>query len=267
MPVQPSPAVQRAARVLKVLSDDPAREWGLTELARTLNSHPASCHTILLALIEAGMVRRRGVRATFQLGPTLVPLGERARRSIGIVELAEPELMALRDRYGATAMLGMVSNSTIIAVSVFPAPQPLGYGIVPDMAVPFKAPIGSLYVAWESEEIVDAWIRRSRPELPSTRERTLRSDLEVIRARGWSATTRSVGLFGLSAYREVRNRDLQGDLLLVGLSAPVLDRDGAVACSLALITFSERIPGTRVPEMAGQLLKAAERLSGRCDPR
>jgi DNA-binding IclR family transcriptional regulator len=267
MPVQPSPAVQRAALVLNTLADDPERDWGLTELARTLDSHPASCHTVLLALVEAGMVQRRGTRATFRLGPALVPLGERAQRAIGIVELAEPELTALRDRYGATAMLGMVSDSTIIAVSVFPAPQPLGYGIVPDMAVPFKAPIGSLYVAWESEETIDAWIRRSRPEIPSTRERTLKSDLGVIRARGWSATTRSDGQRGLSAYREVRNRDLEGDLLLVGISAPVLDRNGAVACSLALSTFSERVPGIRLLEMAGELMKSAQRLSGRCDPR
>jgi DNA-binding IclR family transcriptional regulator len=261
MPVQPSPAVQRAARLLKVLADDPEREWSLTDLARALGSHPASCHTVVLALVEAGMVQRRGARTTFRLGPALIALGERARKTIGMVELAEPELIALRDRYGATAMLGMVSETAIIAVSVFPAPQPLGYGIVPDMAVPFKAPIGSLYVAWDSKEAIDAWIDRSRSELPASRERTLRSDLGVIRDRGWSATTREDGHFGLSAYREVRDRDLKGDLLLVGISAPVLDRNGAVAFSLALSTLPERVPGTRVLEMADQLTKAAESLS------
>jgi DNA-binding IclR family transcriptional regulator len=247
-------------RLLAVLANDPEREWSLSDLARSLGCHPASCHTVALALVEAGMVQRRAARGAFRLGPALIPLGQRARRSIGLVELAEPELTALRDRYSATSMLGMVSDSTIIAVSVFPAPQPFGYGVVPNVAVPFKAPIGPLYVAWDSEENIEAWIARSRPDLSRARERTLRSDLRVIRSRGWSATTQSEGRRSVSAYREVQDGDLEGDLLLVGISAPVFDDHGAVACSLALSTFPERIPGSLVVEMAETLLEAAQRL-------
>jgi DNA-binding IclR family transcriptional regulator len=215
---------------------------------------------VALALVEAGMVQRRGARGAFRLGPALIPLGQRARTSIGLVELAEPELIALRDRYTATSMLGMVSDSTIIAVSVFAAPQPFGYGVVPNIAVPFRAPIGPLYIAWDSEQNIEAWIDRSSPDLSRGRKRTLRSDLTVIRSRGWSATTQAEGQRGVSAYREVRDRDLEADLLLVGVSAPVFDDHGKVACSLALSTFPERIPGSLVVEMAGTLVEAATRL-------
>jgi DNA-binding IclR family transcriptional regulator len=267
MPVQPSPAVTRAAELLKVLGDHPEREWSLTGLARALDSHPASCQTVALALVEAGLIQRGGTRGTYRLGPALIPLGERARQAIGVVEMARPELLALRDRYGTTAMLGMVSDSAIFAVSVFAVPQPLGYGIVPDMAVPFKAPIGSLYVAWESEATLAAWIDRSGSGLSRSRERTLRSDLALIRARGWSATTRSEGPLGLSSYREVKDEDLTEDLLLVGISAPVFDRNGSVACSLALITFPERVAGARVLEMAEELVHAGKRLGERSHPK
>jgi DNA-binding IclR family transcriptional regulator len=261
MPVQPSPAVTRAADLLKTMADDPEREWSLTDLARALDMHPSSCQTVTLALVEAGLLQRRGVRGTYRLGPALVPLGERARKALGVVELAQPELMTLRERYDTTAILGMVSDSAIIAVSVLPAPQPLGYGIVPDMAVPFKAPIGSVYVAWESETEIDGWINRSSSTLTRSRQRGLRADLGLIRERGWSATIRSDGQRGPSSYREVNDRDLRHDLLLVGISAPVFDGNGSVACSLALITFTERVSGSRVLEMARALTQAAIGLS------
>jgi len=260
MPVQPSPAVLRAIEMLRIVAQEPEHEWTLSELSRAVDAHPASCQTIVLALVQSGVLLRSAARSTYDLGPTLIALGERARRSIDLVDLAEPELIRLRDRYDTTSMLGVVSGANIVAASVWPAPQPMGYGVVPNMAVPFRAPIGSVYVAWESAENIDAWLRRGHPEVTATRARALRSDLALVRARGWSATLRLPTEKGATAYREVGDVDMDDDFVLIGVSAPVRRSRGEMACSLALSTFPERVSGRQLLAMASDLKDTADRL-------
>src|SRR5580658_2298945 len=213
MPVQPSPAVRRAIEMLRIVAEDPEQEWTLSQLSRAIEVHPASCQTIVLALVQGGVLQRRRARSTYNLGPTLIALGDRARRSIDLVKLAEPELITLRDRHDATSMLGMVSGASIIATSVWPAHQLMGFGVVPYMSVPFQAPFGTVYVAWDSAESIDAWLRRGQPEITATRVRALRSDLALVRARGWSATLRTEK--GASGFQEVGDVGLDDDLPLV----------------------------------------------------
>lgn len=258
MPVQPSPAVLRAIEMLRIVAEDPERGWTLSELSRAVDAHPSSCQTIVLALVQGGVLQRRVARSTYNLGPTLIALGDRARRSIDLLELAEPELITLRDRYDASSMLGMVSGASIIATSVWPARQPMGFGVVPYLATPFRAPYGLVYVAWDSAESIDAWLRRGQPEITATRIRALRSDLALVRARGWSATLRTGK--GASGFREVGDVGLDDDLPLVGVSAPVMRNRAEVQCSLALTMFQERVSGRRLIAMALDLKDAADRL-------
>jgi DNA-binding IclR family transcriptional regulator len=245
--------------MLRIVAGDPEREWTLSELSRAIDVHPASCQTILLALVQGGVLQRRGTRPIYSLGPMLTALGDRARGSIDIVKLVEPELTALRDRHNATAFLGMVSGASIVATSVWPAHQPMGYGVVPYMAVPFRAPIGSVYVAWDSAESIEAWLRRGQPEITATRARALRSDLAVIRARGWSATLRTEK--GANGFREVGEEvGRNDDFPLLAVSAPVRRNGDEITSSLALTMFPERVSGRRLLAMARDLTSAADRV-------
>ena len=52
MPLEPSPAVLRAADVLEQLAGQPGRSFSVAELAREIDIPRATCHTVLLALLS-----------------------------------------------------------------------------------------------------------------------------------------------------------------------------------------------------------------------
>jgi DNA-binding IclR family transcriptional regulator len=213
-----------------------------------------------MALIDSGLLVRERTNSTFHLGPALIALGDRARKSIDILELAEAELETLRDRHQATAMLGMASGTSIIAALVKPFNQPMGYGVVPNMAVPLRAPIGSIYVAWSSASQIDEWLRRGSGDVDRARARTLKSDLALVRERGWSATVRRRSRADTTSYFELREFSPNDEIPLIGISAAVRTHNGEVVCSLALSTFPDRVRGTELLTMAEDLLAASARL-------
>lgn len=70
---QGAPAVHRAARVLRILADQPGRDIPLTELAELLDAAKSSTLAVCVALEEARLVRRS--ESGYQLGRTTVELG------------------------------------------------------------------------------------------------------------------------------------------------------------------------------------------------
>ena len=101
MPVQPSPIAARVARVLKVLASQPSTAFSLSELARQTDMNRASCQTLLLGLTAEGLVRRHEGGPTYQLGPALIQIGEAARDSLDVIELARPDAWLDNDRDSA----------------------------------------------------------------------------------------------------------------------------------------------------------------------
>ena len=89
MSVQPSRAVERAARVLKVLAAEPDGELALSEIARRVEVHRSSCQTLVLALGAEGLVTRHGGASgpTYRLGPALLELAEAARAAVDAIDL------------------------------------------------------------------------------------------------------------------------------------------------------------------------------------
>ncbi len=189
MAVRPSPSVRRVASVLVRLASEPARDFSLSELARELGLSKASCHSLLLALVSDGLVTRRERARTYQLGPSLVYLGDAARSALVAGQHAIPELQALRDELGVTAVLGVNTPTDVLITAAVPAEHPLGLTIVPGTRNPLRAPMGSIYVAWSTEEVVAAWLDRGAAQGTLDRDRARRG-VAAIRARGWSATVR-----------------------------------------------------------------------------
>jgi DNA-binding IclR family transcriptional regulator len=260
VPVQPSPAVLRAAKMLRAVAEEPERGWTLSELSRAVGSYPSTCQTVVMALIDGGLLVRERTGANFRLGPVLIALGDRARKAINMIDLAETELTTLRDRHRATAMLGMVSGTSIITTVVKPFDHPLGYGVVPNMAVPLRAPIGSIYVAWSPSAEIDGWLQRGSPDVDHARARTLKSDLALVRERGWSATVRRRDRTDAMSYLELREFSPEDEIPLIGISAAVKSGDGEVVYSLALSTFPDLVSGVELLAMAEDLLAASARL-------
>jgi DNA-binding IclR family transcriptional regulator len=263
MPVQPSPAVVRAAQVLRALAEQPGQALSLAELARNCNLHRSSCQTVLLALSAEGLVTRDDPGPTYRLGPLLVELGRAAAADRDLLALAEVELIQLRERFGVSALAGTMSGGSIVISAAQPVSDQFGHSVVAGSRIALRAPIGCVYVAWAAESTVREWLERASPPLSASIQRSLRDDLEMIRRRGWSATiSRAEGTRGRRPRTgEPTDEDLRrGRLTVVGLSAPVFDERGEFACSIALAGFGDEVRGREIRDIGGDLVAAARRV-------
>jgi DNA-binding IclR family transcriptional regulator len=264
MAVQSCRSVQRAAQILKVMAAEPMTEFSLSQLARRIDVHRSTCQTLMLALSAEGLVRRRAPDATYRLGATLLELGEAARASLGVVDVADHELVRLRDEFGASAIAGVVAGDTIVIAASHPVMHPFGYTVTAGTRLPLHAPLGTIYVAWSDDATVEAWLSRGESSGSAVdRARTIR-ELETVRNRGWSATVRpfeeSGG--GRASTREATDDDLDRDRLsTVGISAPVWDERGALACSIALAAFPSDLEGKRVRQIGAAVAETAQAIT------
>jgi DNA-binding IclR family transcriptional regulator len=276
MPVRPSPSVRRAASVLMLLASEPARDFSLTEVARQLGLSKASCQSLLLALVSDGLVTRRERARSYQLGPSLVYLGDTARSALVAVDLATPELESLRNDLGITAVLGASTPSEMLITSVASADHPLGLTVVPGTRNPLRAPLGSIYVAWSSPAVVAAWFERGAAHGGADdRDRHLRG-LAAIRARGYSATVRRFVPAPAGpapdpalVLRPGRMQEIHDELVwdevgdghacpVLGMGAPVFGRTGDLVCVIGIANPPHELTLPEV-EAIGDRLRAASR--------
>ena len=207
---------------------------------------------------------RQNPQATYRLGPALLALGEAARNSLDVIDLADAELIRLRDQFGACAMAGSAMGDTVLILSAHQVPHPLGYTVTAGTRIPLKAPTGPIYVAWESTEAIAGWCDRSDRPLSKARRREIAEDLSRIRQRGWSATVRQLAPAGVgkSPFHEFREADsAMGPSTVTGISAPVWDRQGKLACTLALTAFPADLDARTITEIAEALRQAAARVT------
>jgi DNA-binding IclR family transcriptional regulator len=258
VPAVASPTVTRAAHLLKALAAAPEPALPLSEIARRVDLNRASCQTLLLALVAEGLVTRAEPGPTYRLGPGLIHLGDAARSSLDVTELASPHLDALHQRFGATSMAGVPSGGEIVVTAVRAAPHPFGLTVVTGGRTPLWAPIGPIYLAWASTADVDAWIDRADPPLGRTRAAGARRALAQIRARGYSVTIRGPrranGALDLEELVDERHDDA---VRVVGISAAAWDASGRLACSLALTGFAGSMTRREIAEAGDAVCDAA----------
>jgi DNA-binding IclR family transcriptional regulator len=262
--VQTSRSVERAARILKVMAAEPDTEFSLSQLARRVEVHRSTCQTLMLALTAEGLVRRREPGATYRLGAALLELGEAARAALGVVDVADRELVRLRDEFGASAMAGAVAGDTIVILAAHPVVHPFGYTVTTGTRLPLRAPVGTLYVAWSDLAAVDAWLDRGDLTASAPARAASLRELETVRRRGWSATVRPFGEIGAgrASIREATDDDLESDRLsVIGISAPVWDKGRTLACSIALATFPTDLDGRRVQHIGAAVLQTARAIT------
>jgi DNA-binding IclR family transcriptional regulator len=256
---------------LKVLADDPAGGLSLSELARRIGAGRASCQTILLAMVDEGVVRRIEPGPTYALGAALVPIGEAARTSMAVIDVAAAELGALRDRFEATAIVSAASGDEIVVLASRAYAHPHGYSVPSGTRLRLAAPVGPIYVAWAAEAEVARWLDGAERPLSAGQRSRARADLGAIRERGWSATVRMPSATGsdAAAVGELTDREagrLRGRKLpVIGISAPVWQTGDAPACAIALTAFARDLSLREIKALASSVKAAADRVTTQVD--
>jgi DNA-binding IclR family transcriptional regulator len=289
MPIKPSPAVLRAADVLDFLARRPREPQSLSEIARGTAISKATCHGLLLGLVEAGLVARHDASRRYGLGPLLISLGRAAEAAHDVAELALPEMEALSRALLLPILAAAQAGGRLIVVAATASPRPFSVALPLGQSVPCIPPLGAAHVAWSPASEIDAWIARApAPVGPVERSALLRA-LELIRSVGFSVTldssvreelgdavamleahpeaddvrARRDALIGQLAHADYLLEHLDEDRTyrVTQMSAPVFDHSGEVVLTLVATAIGVELGLSGVLSHGGALRAAADRVT------
>jgi DNA-binding IclR family transcriptional regulator len=284
MAVMPSASADRTGRLLLYLGTHDDSEFTLTDLAHRVGINTTTCQSTLLALVQHGLVTRNERSKTYSLGPAAYALGDRDQAGRALVRIARAELDALTNDLAIESVATITANDRIIVVARVLRAEPFGLSLRVGQTAPFVPPLGTVHIAWSSDEAIDAWIRRAGTDVdPDDLERYRRA-VTAVRERGYSATLdestrerfhRQLERLAdrptdttLIASRDQLLRELgRAEYQLLELeasatyrvnqvSAPVFGPDRTVVMALGLMT-QEELPAAEIPDLAGAVITRA----------
>ncbi len=289
MVARPSPQTDRVIAVVRLLSAHPEEGFSISEIARRLQLHKATCYPMISALANNGWLERDPATKHYRLGPALIAVGEAAGRSVPATAWARPALLELSERFGVTCAAfartagdGTVEQATLAdqVWDVRSTVPPLRIG----QRIPLRAPFGAVFVAWADETTVDAWAagsddlhrRRYADALAAVRERGFAVELrtapeERMRADFPGATRPDDGVAPSVAAVEQLVDELADEpeflplrfepgrsYAVSTLNAPVFDQVGGVCLGLTLLGFGPTLDAERIAETGRHLRRAAD---------
>ncbi|HEX4864009.1 MAG TPA: helix-turn-helix domain-containing protein [Acidimicrobiales bacterium] len=280
MPLSPSPAVVRAADVLRHLASDPTQRFTVSQLARRIGVPRATCDTLLLGLAAGGFVRRDPARR-YELGPACIVVGDAARAANPALTAAAQHAEVLaREQQGVAAVSIRVSEETRIA-GVFDYAPALALRVRVGEAIRLVPPFGAVYIAWDDEDGVDQWLRRADPPLTQAELSYYRSALQVIRRDGFSAThvpprqasalehltddnrqtvrrarDKAAGRLAHSEYL-VAQLERADTVRIAQISAPVFEPDGAIGAAIMMLGPAHDLTAADVRTLGDRVANAA----------
>ena len=107
------PGLSRGLELLEAFSPERAT-LTLSELSRAIGLSRSSAYRLVYTLAELGYLVRDAESKAYSLGPRVLRLGFTYLAAQDMVDLARPQLEALRDRTNASAHLGILDGSEIV---------------------------------------------------------------------------------------------------------------------------------------------------------
>lgn len=269
-------AVRRVVAILNFFIDHPGQTFSLAELVRALKLGRATCLGLVSGLVESGYLYKTNDK-TYLLGPRLLAASDAVRESSSPMTVAQPEMRALADQYGAVASAAFREGTESIVRERASAASHVGYTIPRGLRWPLSPDVAGIFFVWSDASEVDAWLAEFDPP-PSPRQiEIMQGTIQFVRSHGFAFAVRSdenssdvppIELYG----RNNVHRHMLFSACIdpnenydVGIiQAPVYDRR-SVAFVLSVQGFSSPRSGREVIEMGENIRDAAERISSFMD--
>lgn len=202
--------VSRSAQILRMFGSD-RTEVRINDVAEELGIGRTSAHRYLQSLASEGFLQRINDN-DYRPGPLIMGIAASMLTGPKIIDIAEPLLATLAERTAQTAVLGLWTGSSAVAVA---SKEPAGKSV--NMTVRIGAPLGPQsaqglgFLAWGS---------------PAARERILAglgpdraaAERKLAEATAAGYTTSEAVIEGVAA-----------------IAAPVFDAGGSIVATLALV--------------------------------
>lgn len=217
-----------------------------SEIAKELDLPRTSVFRIMKTLEEEGMVRAVG--KGYVMGHRLINLGLQVVSQIPERDLCVPVLHALTEQTQESSHFAILSGSNSLLIEVCDSPHALRVasrpGTLADMHCSASGKCMLAYASDEArEDLLDRITFTKRTERTHTCKESLIPEFDEIRRRGYA----------------VDDVEYNDHVRCVG--APVFNALGQVVGVVGMTAARSRFPKSRVPEVAKQVIAAANDLS------
>jgi IclR family KDG regulon transcriptional repressor len=244
--------IRSVAKVLDILEYLAAerRPVGASEVARAVGFHVSTTHRLLRTLAARGYVEQHDALRRFVLGPQLLALGNAYAGGESLVQIARPELEALRDAFGETLHLGVYRDGDVIEVASASGNQAVSVSLGAGRRDPAHCTaLGKVLLGGLSAEALHAFFARG--PLERVTPQTLTRKAQVVRA---IETARRVGY-------ATDEEELAADLCCIGV--PIRDAGGRLIAAMSIAMPKSRFRNGRIGEWVKALSAAAARIGER----
>lgn len=287
MPINPSPAVQRAGQVLWYLAEHPSETHTVAQLSRVLGIPRATCDSILQALTQQGFVSRRDRELGYELGASCLALASAAQAANTVLSVANRQADQLARDLGGSVVVSTVIAGEARAVAVFDrAPSTMLRARV-GQAIPMAPPFGVVFAAWDAAAS-ERWLAAGGTQSDPADVERWKQSLLFARRHGYSfsvyappagprfgqvlddlvlapdsepdrrARDELIERLRHSEYLATRV-DHDAEVQLIQVSAPVFDANGVVTASIMVLGSLRPMRGEELEALAGRVVQAADR--------
>jgi DNA-binding IclR family transcriptional regulator len=254
-----SAPTERVLDVIELLSHPENAQMRFSDVVRELNLSQATAHAILKTLTDRGWINRDPVGKTFSLGPALSLIASRLDNARPLAHLAREAARRLATEVDVPASVIERAGDDLV-ITAFEQPKGGAISASPNERIPYTAPFGVAFAAWDTTEAQQAWIERAGAD-DAALHRQLTDVLTQTRERGydidWMTPALAQAAHALGALSEhalpINMRSIIDQLRIeftsaaltshvdrraarpvATISAPVLDKAGHVQLILGL---------------------------------
>jgi DNA-binding IclR family transcriptional regulator len=287
-----SPSVDRAIQILDFLTMHPGRGFTVSEISRRLRISKSTARGVLGSLTARALLLRSPETGEYRLGPALIPMGAVAERALAACGHAKREAERLAEEYDGECLVVMATRDELLIVGYAGVPRPHSTTFREGQRQPLAPPLGTVILAWSSDDAVEAWLDRLGAELTEPEREYYRQAVKSVRERGYSVALRTPSLFefnelltGADLYT-ARGRSeisqalstlahdshlpsaesMPPDAEIATISAPIFGPDGEILFAIALVP-GPAYRARDVLELAQAPVRAAGRVMAAIDGR
>lgn len=281
---RPGLAASRSVDIIEFLSLFPDRGFTLSEIVRATGINVASCYAVLNRLTDRGFLNRDPEQKTYNLGPSLIAVGQAAFKSQPIVARAHEAAQALLKELDVPVLLSTVVGDEILAVISLEDSGGRTAGMWVGERLPLVPPLGAPFFAWASEARVESWIANRATPPGEKLVAEWRHDLNLTRERGYQVTLRPASspttasllsemasnrhgpelksemakMLDTVDYHKIQPETIEPDALydVMLIASPLFDRAGEAAYNLGIGGFPQAITGAQLVQFAERLMRS-----------
>ncbi len=289
-----SPPTRRTVALLDAVVRRPGHDHSLAELAKETGISKATALGILNELQQAGWLTRDPSSKTYRPGAAMLAAGTAADEGFAAVHATRPLMAALTKELNAVCTASAVVDGQVTVLARTEPPGRSFPAFRVGQRYPFAPPSGVMFVAWDDNTTVDAWLNEPPLAPLSVNKTELRAVVASCRERGhlvvglgesdaglWSliselpddAVSAQLGALlqqrmpgGLQPY-VIDDIDARKKYDVSLVCAPVFDRNAQMAYLLTVVVMKAGVVGRELRSLTAALdrtsRQATDAISGR----